>query len=134
MHTNNANKNEKLIFPELSYLITGVCFGVHNQLGRYARERQYSDLLETKLKEIKIPYKRELKIEKTGNIVDFLIDDKIILELKTKPLVLKEDYYQTQRNLQASDVKLALLVKFRNRYLKPIRVIKIETNVKNKFV
>lgn len=134
MHTNDTNKNKKLIYPELSYLITGICFDVHNRLGRYAREKQYSDLLEEKLKEIKIPYKRESKIGKTGNTIDFLIDNKIILELKVTPFILKEDYYQTQRYLQSSGIKLALLVNFRNRYLKPIRIIKIETDAKNKFV
>jgi GxxExxY protein len=134
MHTNDTNKNRKLIYPELSYVITGICFEVHNKLGRYAREKQYADLLEEKLKEIKIPYKREFKIDKTGNVVDFLIDNKIILEIKVKPLILKDDYYQSQRYLQTSNKKLALLVNFRNRYLKPIRVIKIDTNAKNKFL
>ncbi len=134
MHTNDTNKNTKLIYPELSYLITGICFEVHNRLGRYAREKQYGDLLEEKLKEIKIPYKREFRIEKTGNTIDFLIDNKIILELKAAHLILKEDYYQTQRYLQASDIKLALLINFRNRYLKPIRIIKIDTEARSKFV
>lgn len=134
MNANYTNKKGKLIYPELSYTLTGICFNVHNKLGRYAREKQYGDLLEEKLKEIKIPYKREFKIEKTGNTVDFLIDNKMILELKAEPLILKEDYYQTQRYLQASHVKLALLTNFRNRYLKPIRVIKIETDARNKFI
>ena len=134
MHTNNTNKNKKLIYPELSYLITGICFEVHNKLGRCAREKQYGDLLEGKLKEIKIPYKREFKIGKTGNTTDFLIDNKIILELKVEPLILKGDYYQTQRYLQASNIKLALLVNFRNRYLKPIRIIKIDSDAKSKFI
>jgi len=134
MHTNYTNKREeKLIYPELSYILTGVCFEVHNKLGRFAREKQYKDLLEKRLKEIKIPYEREFKIEKTGNTVDFLIDNKIILELKAKPFILKEDYYQTQRYLQASNIKLGLLVNFRSRYLKPIRVIRIDTQAKTKF-
>jgi len=125
---------EKIIFPELSYTITGICFEVHNKLGRYSREKQYGDLLEEKLKEIKIPYKREFRIEKTGNTVDFLLDNKIILELKAKSTILKDDYYQTQRYLQASNIRLALLINFQNRYLKPIRIVKIDTNVKNKFL
>ena len=133
MHANETNKKSKLIYPELSYIITGICFELHNKLGRYAREKQYTDLLEEKLKEMKIPYKREFRIDKTGNIIDFLIDDKIILEVKAKPLILKEDYYQTQRYLQTLNKKLALLVNFRNRYLKPLRIIRIDTNVKDKF-
>jgi len=132
MHTNDTN--EKLIYPKLSYLITGICFKAHNELGRYAREKQYGNAIEEELKEIKLPYKRELKILKTGNTIDFLIDNKIILELKTTPFVLKEDYYQVQRYLQATNIKLALLVNFRNRYLKPIRIVKIETSARNKFV
>jgi len=40
---------------------------------------------------------------------------------------LKTDYYQTQRYLHALNKNLALLINFRNRYLKPIRVIKIGT-------
>ena len=135
MHTNYTNeKIKKLIFPELSYAITGICFDIHNKLGRYSREKQYGDLLEDKFKEIKISYKREFIIEKTGNIVDFLVDDKIVLELKAKPVVSREDYYQVQRYLQVSNIKLALLVNFQNRYLKPIRIVKIDTNSKSKFL
>ena len=135
MHTNNTNgEPNKLIYPDLSYIITGVCFNIHNELGRYSREKQYGDALEYRLKEIKIPYKREFKIEKTGNIVDFILDDKIILELKVKDFVIKEDYYQTQRYLQATELKLALLINFRSRYLKPIRIVKIDTDIKNRFI
>ena len=135
MHTNYTNeKIKKLIFPELSYAITGICFDIHNKLGRYSREKQYGDLLEDKFKEIKISYKREFIIEKTGNIVDFLVDDKIVLELKAKAVVSREDYYQVQRYLQVSNIKLALLVNFQNRYLKPIRIVKIDTNSKSKFL
>ncbi len=133
MHTNDTNKNDKLIYPELSYLVTGICFEVHNVLGRYAREKQYGDLLEIKLKENKIPYKRELTIKNSGNNIDFLVDNKIILELKAKPVILKEDYFQIQRYLQALNIKLGLLVNLQNRYLKPVRIIKINTNTKTRF-
>jgi len=135
MHTNNTNnKNGKLIYPKLSYLITGICFTAHNRLGRFAREKQYCDFVEAKLKELDIFYKREYTIGKTGNRVDFLIDDIIVLEIKAKPFILKEDYYQTQRYLQILDKKLGLLVNFRNRYIKPQRVIRIETDTRMKFL
>ncbi|OGZ33757.1 MAG: hypothetical protein A2Y98_03240 [Candidatus Portnoybacteria bacterium RBG_19FT_COMBO_36_7] len=134
MHANDTNKNNKLIYPELSYIITGICFEVHNILGRYSREKQYADLLQEKIKTLNIPYKREFAAGNTGNKVDFLIDNKIIIELKAKPIVLKEDYYQTQRYLQVLNKKLALIINFRNRYLKPIRIIKIDTDAKIRFL
>lgn len=132
MHTNNTNK--KLIYPKLSYLITGVCFEAHNKLGRYAREKQYGDEIEKRLKELKIPYKREFIIINKGNKLDFLIDNKIVLEIKAKNFIVRDDYYQIQRYLQSSNKKLGLIVNFRNRYLKPIRIVKIETATKLKFV
>jgi len=122
-----------LIYPELSYLITGICFQVHNKLGRFCKEIQYADLLEQKLISNKIKYKRECRVNKTRNIIDFLIENKIIIELKAKNVIIKDDYYQTQRYLQATNIKLGLLINFRNRYLKPIRVIRIDTNLKNKY-
>lgn len=128
------DKEQKLICPRLSYILTGICFEVHNELGRYAREKQYSDAIERKLIEANIPYKKEYNVKNTGNIIDFIIENKVILELKAKRLITKEDYYQTQRYLQTLNIKLGLLVNFRNRYLKPIRIIRIDTETKNKFL
>ena len=133
MNANDTNKNSKLIYPELSYVITGICFDAHNRLGRFSREKQYCDEIESKLKELKIPYKREYQIVKSGNQLDFLVENKIILEIKAKRIILKEDFYQLQRYLQASGMKLGLMVNFRNRYLKPIRIVRIDTEAKNKF-
>lgn len=138
MQTRDANvyggKNQKLIFPELSYVILGICFIVHNELGRFCREKQYCDALEEKLKKGGIQYKRERNIKSTGNRVDFEIDGKVILEVKAKPMITRDDYYQTQRYLQASDFKLGLLVNFHNQYLKPKRIVKIETDVRKRFL
>jgi len=126
-------RNNKLIYPKLSYEIVGICFEVHNQLGRFAKEKQYCDILEDKFKLLKIPYKRELNIKNTGNILDFLVDNKLIMEVKAKRMITKDDYYQTQRYLQSLNMKLGLLVNFRSRYLKPIRIVRIDTDIRNKF-
>lgn len=101
----------------------GACFDVHNDLGRYAREKQYADALEQRFKELNVIYKREERIGNTGNITDFIVNNKIVLELKTKRLVTKEDYYQLQRYLYATKLKLGIIVNFHNRYLTPKRVI-----------
>jgi len=123
-----------LLFPELSYTLIGICFETHNELGRYAKEKQYGDFLEKKFKELKIPYQRELPIADTGNIIDFFIDNKILIELKAKRILTRNDYYQIQRYLQICDIKLGLLVNFRSEYLTPKRVIKIETDNAKKYL
>jgi GxxExxY protein len=129
MNPNDTNK-EKIIHKELSYLINGLLFKVHNELGRYGREKQYGDMLETVLKEAGIEFEREkeLPIDKIGNRftnkVDFVISNKLLIDLKAKDLVTKEDYYQMNRYLNASRFRLGLIVNFRNKYLKPIRVIR----------
>ena len=117
--------SEKVLYPELSYALVGLLFEVHKELGQYAREKQYGDLLEQKLKEVNIPYQRELAISNTGNILDFLIEDKIVLELKSTKQVVDDNYRQIQNYLQQTDKKLGILINFRNSRLKPIRVLRI---------
>lgn len=122
--------SEKVLYPELSYKITGLLFEIHNSLGRYCREKQYGDALEQLLKESNTAYKREnpLPLDKVTNRftnkADFVINNQLLVELKAKPLVSKLDYIQTQRYLVAGGLKLGIIVNFRNKYLKPIRVIR----------
>ena len=120
----------KLIYPELSYKITGILFNVHNELGRFRNEKEYSDAVEGYLKELKVEYEREkilpISFEhelKGRNKIDFLIENKIILEIKAKRLLTKDDYYQIKRYLVALNKKLGLLVNFRQKYIRPKRVL-----------
>lgn len=116
----------QILYSQLSYELTGICFKIHNTLGRFCSERQYADALEELLKEKKIPYQREFELNTNtiqGNRVDFFIDHKIIVDLKAKKFITKEDYYQMQRYLQCSNLELGLIINFRNTYLKPKRVL-----------
>jgi len=128
MNTNDTNITNKLIYPKLSYTVVGICFTVHNELGNFAKEKQYNNLIEKQLIESRIPYKRELNIGDSGNIIDFLIDEKIILEIKAKRIITKNDYFQIQRYLQESQIKLGILINFRDKYIKPHRVVRIDKN------
>src|SRR5262245_37560666 len=115
----------EIVEKELSYKITGILFEVHNQLGRYCREKQYGDALEKCLRQENIDYEREklLPVEEIDNrftnIVDFAINSRLLIDLKAKPIVTKEDCYQMQKYLQACGYNLGLIVNFRNKYLKP---------------
>ncbi|MBI4993175.1 MAG: GxxExxY protein [Candidatus Magasanikbacteria bacterium] len=124
----------ELIYPELSYKITGILFTAHNEVGPYAREKQACDVIERLLQESKIKHRRECRVGDSGNITDFIIDNKIVLEAKSKRVLTRNDYEQIQRYLQETQLKLGILVNFRNQYLKPIRIVKIDTQFKNNFI
>ena len=124
---------DKIIYPELSYIICGLCFSIHNNLGRFRSEKSYADALEELFKREKLNYKREFAFfpsfegeANRRNIPDFLIDDKIVLDVKAKRLVTKEDYYQMKRYLISGDKKLGLIVNFRQKYLSPKRILNSE--------
>lgn len=131
--TNITIRNKDLLYPELSYLLTGICFDIQNTMGRFLREKQYADEFERKLIKLNIPYEREKNFPDKANILDFIIDNKIIIELKAKQFVIKQDYYQLQRYLQSTDIKLGLIINFRSRFLKPKRIIKIDTSTKSRY-
>src|SRR3989344_4913730 len=112
--------SEKVLYPELSYKVTGILFETHNALGRYCREKQYADAIEQFLIGTKIPFKRESALpldeieDKFTNRADFVINDQLLLELKAKPVITREDYIQIHRYMDASKIKLGIIVNFRN--------------------
>jgi len=123
-------RRKKLIHPELSYKINGILYAVHNELGRYCNEKQYCDAIENRFNKFQIKNKREVILPpffegelKGRNRVDFLVEEKVILEVKAKRFINKEDYYQVMRYLKALNKKLAIIVNFRERILKPKRII-----------
>lgn len=120
---------EKVIYPEISYILTGVFFSIHNELGDCCREKQYCDAVEEMLKLKGIKYEREFGnkndnlLKDNSNIVDFLVDDKIIIEVKAKRIVGREEYHQVQRYLKNFNLKLGIIVNFHQKYLSPKRVL-----------
>ncbi len=123
---NNQKYGSQVIYPELSYVIAGIAFEVHKELGCYAREKQYGDSMAKKFLEKNLPFEREMRIAETGNVLDFIIDGKIALELKSSRFITKEHYRQIQNYLQQSGLKLGLLINFRQKFLKPLRVVRID--------
>ena len=120
---------KEILHKELSYKITGLCFQIQKEQSRFCREKQYADRFEELLKENKINYEREFDIidaqskKATGNRVDFLIENKIIVDLKAKNFVNKDDYFQMQRYLRSLDLELGMIINFRSAHLKPKRVL-----------
>jgi GxxExxY protein len=125
---NNIHKD--VLFPELSYKICGLFYKVHNELKRFCNEKQYADALENLFKLENLKYEREKALppsfegENEGrNIPDFIIEDTIVVDLKAKRIITKDDYYQMKRYLNAFNKKLGIIVNFREYYLSPKRVL-----------
>ena len=121
---------DRVILRELSYEINGVLFHIHNHLGRFCKEKIYCDAIESELKQRNIRFVREhlvpIKIDNiifTKNRADFLVEDQLILEIKAKRFVSREDYLQTRGYLAALQKPLGLLVNFQQRFLTPKRVL-----------
>lgn len=120
----------ELVFPELSYKLTGILYAIHNELGRHLLEKQYAGAFESALRVESIIYEREARLHTSYlgqtipvGSVDFIIEGKIAVDLKAKKFITKDDYSQMLRYLKASRLHLGLIVNFRNTYLKPKRVL-----------
>ena len=66
------------------------------------------------------------ELEFSGNIPDFIVEEKIIVDFKAKKFVTKDDYFQMMRYLEFAHLPLGMIVNFRSTYLKPQRVINKE--------
>ncbi len=109
-----------IILKDESYLLVGICMEVHRELGMGFKEVLYKDAIEIELREKKIPYKREreFRIEYKGKILwhkfyaDFVIDDLIILEVKSTSFIVNNFVAQTINYLKASGLKLGIIANF----------------------
>ena len=111
---------EEYIYKEENYKIVGILFEVHKNLGKGFSEIVYKDALEYEFKNNNIPYQREKEfsvaykdtILKHKFYADFVIYDKIILEIKTVDCFNTSHYNQCLNYLKISGYKLAVLANF----------------------
>jgi len=121
----------ELIYKDESYKIIGCCMEVYNQLGRGFLEIVYKDALEYEFKKNEISYEREKRfLIRYKEVVllhdffaDFIVDDKIILEIKCCSAISNEFVNQTLNYLSISKTKLGIIVNFGEESLKYKRVV-----------
>src|SRR6188472_2545049 len=110
----------EIIYKDESYAIIGKCMEVHNELGHGFSEVVYKDALQFEFNTYDIMYEREKEysVYYKGNLLerryfaDFVVYDKIILELKCVKALTEEDVSLCLNYLKVSKCKLALLVNF----------------------
>jgi hypothetical protein len=109
-----------IIYKDEAYNIIGACMEIHNALGQGFNEVVYKDTLEIEFTNRQIYFEREKKFEiRYKNILlphyyitDFILMDRIILEVKAIEALSSAHIKQTLNYLAASKLKLGLLVNF----------------------
>ena len=108
-----------LLYADLTYKIRGSIFTVYNQLGYGHKEMVYQKALAKEFKEINIPFEKEVNInvkykdEKVGNYrPDFIVDGKVIIELKAVEFMPKSYEIQLIHYLKTTGFEIGLLVNF----------------------
>ena len=122
---------DKYPFQEETYDLIGIAMEIHRVLGKGFLEIVYKDAFEYELKQRGIRYKREKEypVNYKGVILphlfyaDFVIDGKIILEIKSKSGVIEEHYAQVLNYLAISKLNLGLIINFHEKSLEQRRVV-----------
>lgn len=111
---------------ELAKVALDVCFDIHRQYGPGLFESVYEELFDFEFAKKGLMYERQkpiplihetIKLE-IGFRADFLIEKKLLIELKAVEAFADVHFRQVQTYLKLSDTKLGLLVNFNVSYLK----------------
>lgn len=128
----SAKTRSNLICPELSYRIVGSAFDVWNELGEGHVEKYYQRALARAFSKEGLGYREQVasplkyKGETIGkNFLDFLVDGKIIVEIKKGDRFSKKQYDQVREYLKVSNLQLGLLIGFGNEGVTCKRVVNL---------
>ncbi|MDA3890288.1 MAG: GxxExxY protein [Salinivirgaceae bacterium] len=121
---------QKYPLQDETYKTIGLCMEIHRTFGNGLLEIVYKDALEHEFNLNKIPFEREKKyeIEYKGIMLphhfyaDFVVDEKIILEIKASHGIAKDHYAQTINYLAISNCQLGLIVNFGEDSLKDKKI------------
>ncbi len=105
---------------EISRIVVDICFRIHQQYGPGLFESVYEEIFCYELGLNGLVYQRqqaiplhhkEIKME-VGFRADVIIEDKVIVELKSIELLAPVHYKQVQTYLKLTGCKLGLLINF----------------------
>ena len=113
------DKNKNIIYKDLSYKIIELALEVHNELGCGFLEKVYENALMVLLDREGIPAKQQAPADVYFHnkvigqyYADILVDNKIILELKTVEAISDVHKAQVLNYLRATGIKLGLIMNF----------------------
>jgi GxxExxY protein len=110
---------DNLVDERLTGSIIGAFFDVYNTLGHGFLENIYCNALEWELRERGHTVAREVRVTvrykhlEVGLLrLDMLVDDELILEVKSTPQLLGDPARQLQNYLRGTDLKVGLILHF----------------------
>ena len=122
-----------LIYKDECYKIIGLIFSIFNEIGYGHKESFYQKAVANIFSENNIEFKEQLKAKvKHGGkeigyyIFDFLVFDKIVIELKSKNYFSKRDIDQLYSYLKAMNLRLGILVYFTKECVRYKRIVNLE--------
>jgi len=123
-------QNKNYIYSDITEKIIGCAMKVHSALGNGFPEIIYQRSLAIEFKNISLNYKQELKqpvyydnIHVGSRIADFLVEDKILVELKAKNELTDNHFSQLLNYLTAYNLEIGLLINFGEKSLRFRRFI-----------
>jgi GxxExxY protein len=107
------------LYKDLTYKIIGALYEVHKELGSAHKEIIYHKAVAIELNNRGIPFTEEksIDVKYKGKKIglyrpDFIIDDKVILEIKVAPAITKSMRDQVYYYVKGTKYKLVLLTNF----------------------
>jgi GxxExxY protein len=122
--------SDKILYRELSYQIVGCALEVHKKLGPGFPEAVYERALEVEFNKAGLRYERQrvfrvvYEQRPVGDFrADFVVEDKVILELKALTDMPKVFERQLHSYLQVSGLRLGILINFGREKLESKRIV-----------
>lgn len=111
---------------ELSKIAVDCCYKIHTKLGPGLLESVYEEVLCYELSKNKINYIRQHPVKiiyevvtlNVGFIADIIVEDKLILELKSVETLKNVHYKQLLTYIRLNNKKLGLLINFNENLIK----------------
>lgn len=120
-----------LVEKELSYEINGALFYVYNELGDGYPEKYYQRAIARALEKKGIKFQGQLMVPLDYDdtsigrfFLDFCIEERLILEIKSAPKLYARDQKQILSYLQRHNIKLGILVNFGRQKLEIKRILR----------
>ena len=125
----NVNKKVEGPHEDLTYRINGAAMAVHRRLGPGHKEAVYQEALAAEFEKVGLVFEAEKNLEVYDEdrlvgyyIPDFIVEDKVIVELKAFATLHQKYLGQVITYLNHTGLAIGLLLNFGERALRPRRV------------